>query len=981
MRSIISALLCMILTPLAAAAPPALLADLNTTQEARSSIPSRVGWVAGSTVPDDFAIIRSANSGTPLSAWITDGTEGSTLAISGLPSFVPPAQVSPLWGACTATGILALYLNRPGTGYALFGVDPATGQATRLLEGGGLVGVVVVNERFLFIYDDGVHGRELWTSAGTVAGTSILLDLSPGAAASSINILNSNGAQAWVSVKPAGSPVRSLYITDGTADGTHPIGPVSPTDGDALTYFSALVTGGLVYQARDSGSSDTRLYFATPTAGPTAAIASTSGPISLGTTAPVSTGSHALFVGTDAGSTQHLFVTDGLTATATSESLLFFGPDLAILHDAAAPFGWIACFPGGPSSNSSEPCRSDGTRAGTYMIADLNAGDGPSGPFGFTAAGNRAYFRTASYINEGGPYNAATLSTDGTATSDLGSLPGAPSDAVPITSVLGQPLFAASDAHGRELWRFDPEASVFNFISDLWPGDASPSGPLIVSVASGSAVLTAETAVNPQQILVTDGTPPGTLPALATGVPLTASFLTRPMPLGSFGEQFAIFARAGPTGEEPWLINPHTGAAAILRDIRTGPQGSQPGASFFSPTATFGPSAGSFTFGNVSSAATGERTVFTAAPAMPAAGATYAVWSTDGTAPNTVELTRHRSEAGPPKLVFNYTTLGTSAYFFAPPLASESPPLDNDLWMTDGTAAGTRRVVSLRSIGIFSGSATQLAAWNGRLYFTASVSGVARLFSSNGTTAGTSLAAIGPEAGALPIGSIFPTGVGLIFTAGTASGGMTLWATDNTPTGTRRLTPSGPESQYAGIGAVYDAGTLAFFTMWTRPEGRELWATDGTAAGTRLVSDLNPGPESSDPNILSVLSDHRLIFAAYTPDRGIELWQSDGTAFGTRLIADLVPGPGSSIPTNAALLGPNLIFTADDGSSVGQELWTVPLTPPCRCDVNNSGATSVQDIFDFLSLYFSGRGDFNADGATGVQDIFDFLSCWFVGCT
>jgi len=55
----------------------------------------------------------------------------------------------------------------------------------------------------------------------------------------------------------------------------------------------------------------------------------------------------------------------------------------------------------------------------------------------------------------------------------------------------------------------------------------------------------------------------------------------------------------------------------------------------------------------------------------------------------------------------------------------------------------------------------------------------------------------------------------------------------------------------------------------------------------------------------------------------------------------------------------------------------------CRPDINNSGTLTVQDIFDFLALYFAGnaRGDFNISGVISVQDIFDFLAVYFSGCT
>jgi hypothetical protein len=56
--------------------------------------------------------------------------------------------------------------------------------------------------------------------------------------------------------------------------------------------------------------------------------------------------------------------------------------------------------------------------------------------------------------------------------------------------------------------------------------------------------------------------------------------------------------------------------------------------------------------------------------------------------------------------------------------------------------------------------------------------------------------------------------------------------------------------------------------------------------------------------------------------------------------------------------------------------------PTCPADFNDSGDVSVQDIFDFLSAYFSNapNADFNNSGGITVQDIFDFLSAYFTGC-
>ena len=54
----------------------------------------------------------------------------------------------------------------------------------------------------------------------------------------------------------------------------------------------------------------------------------------------------------------------------------------------------------------------------------------------------------------------------------------------------------------------------------------------------------------------------------------------------------------------------------------------------------------------------------------------------------------------------------------------------------------------------------------------------------------------------------------------------------------------------------------------------------------------------------------------------------------------------------------------------------------CIADINCSGTVTVQDIFDFLSAYFTGNtlADVNGAGGLSVQDIFDFLAVYFAGC-
>jgi beta-glucanase (GH16 family) len=59
-----------------------------------------------------------------------------------------------------------------------------------------------------------------------------------------------------------------------------------------------------------------------------------------------------------------------------------------------------------------------------------------------------------------------------------------------------------------------------------------------------------------------------------------------------------------------------------------------------------------------------------------------------------------------------------------------------------------------------------------------------------------------------------------------------------------------------------------------------------------------------------------------------------------------------------------------------------PTTPVCPGDINGDGGVSVQDIFNYLNLWFAGDAfaDVNERDGVTVQDIFDFLEQWFGGC-
>ncbi|MBI2423405.1 MAG: protein kinase [Candidatus Hydrogenedentes bacterium] len=168
-------------------------------------------------------------------------------------------------------------------------------------------------------------------------------------------------------------------------------------------------------------------------------------------------------------------------------------------------------------------------------------------------------------------------------------------------------------------------------------------------------------------------------------------------------------------------------------------------------------------------------------------------------------------------------------------------------------------------------------------------------------------------------------GGALLFTNGDAGHGAELWAYHPDDKHVERITDiaPGPASSDPSEFAIWK--DRLYFRAFTEATGRELWVTDGTAAGTQFLADLNPGPGDGDP-FGFVDGGSRLYFRATDAAHGLELWSTDGTAEGTHIAADLWPGAQSGGPYNMMMGGKQLFFSGNDGVH-GEELWILPEEP------------------------------------------------------
>lgn len=371
----------------------------------------------------------------------------------------------------------------------------------------------------------------------------------------------------------------------------------------------------------------------------------------------------------------------------------------------------------------------------------------------------------------------------------------------------------------------------------------------------------------------------------------------------------------------------------------------------------------------------------------------WQVWRTDGTAEGSTMLARDLGSdvglaAWGAGLAFGTraglwvsdgtaagTRLVTSLPFFPTGIKAVGGLLlfsdgNGQLWQSDGTAAGTAMIADIPPFYVVH-DLTPAGITTGRdAFFFRAVDGVigTELWRSDGTGEGTApVLDLNPSGGSFP-GYFRMVGDRLFFSAD-GGAGFEPWVTDGTAAGTRSL---GDLNRLGSSHPRYfrEAGGLVFFVAdGGLGDGTELWRTDGTAEGTRRVADINP-TGGAFPNALVEMGGI-LYFRADDGVHGSELWRSDGTAAGTRLVADVNP-TGSSFPRALLATGDVVVFVADDGVT-GEELWRSDGTAAGTVrllDLDPAGSSSPNEL-----RAIDDRLLFTADDGTGRQ-------LWAVaGCT
>ena len=449
----------------------------------------------------------------------------------------------------TVNGKVLFLAYDPTHGQMLWSTDGTPGGTTMIadlnpnpqngeFQGYGQTSIVIGNEMY-FAGTDYAHGTELWKTDGTTAGTQLVGDLNPGLDSSDFSgFTNFNGklafqslGQLWISdgtpqgtislgafnpagasgttdrmavldnklyfsryaaANPTGHDTGELWSTDGTVAGTQMVVDLSPgSDGrdDINATPSDLITvGNALYFAGDDGTHGWELYRSDGTAGGTTLVDDLAPP-------PAAAG-----LPMNGSYPTNLTDVDGTLFFAASAN--YGTPLLYKLDSNGQPqqvsagaqssqtltaVGDTLYFTAADSLHGRELWKSDGTAAGTLMVADINPGPSDSGVSDITAVGVNIFFTA-----DDGTDGPELFSSDGTSTntfmlgtSDQGTDGSSPGD---FTALNGKLIFEANVfGDGEEPFAVTIPTTAVTVVSPT-PVLSAPVNVVPVTVVQGPTV-------------------------------------------------------------------------------------------------------------------------------------------------------------------------------------------------------------------------------------------------------------------------------------------------------------------------------------------------------------------------------------------------------------------------------------------------------------------------------------------------------------
>ncbi|HEY5315136.1 MAG TPA: ELWxxDGT repeat protein, partial [Pirellulales bacterium] len=751
--------------------------------------------------------------------------------------------------------------------------------------------LVNVNGTLFFTANDGTHGPQLWASDGTTAGTVMLTNVAGANGLQAENLTNVDGQLLFSGTDGANGV--ELWRSDGTVSGTEMIADINPGSGGSYPEYFAAIDGTLYFSA-DDGTHGTELWTyshlpPTSTGLPNLEVAEGAGPSTVSLfpafSDPVdaSPSLNYTIVGDTNSSLFAANPIDPVTGTLTLDyqANRFGTASITVQATDSAGQSVQTTFTVVVDNENHAPVLNN--RVGLVLPTigeDPSSNPGGSVPDLLATGALGHPIGDADY---GSPQGMAIVAADNSNGAWQFSVNGGAAwTAVGALSSTHSLLLASSAA---DLLRFVPNANYNGSPTVMlraWDQSSGNDGTYADTTVTGGSSSFSIAAVSATQTIYAVNDPP----VLAAGSldPLSVVLGSGVTSLGLAGVLY------GPGG------GPEEASQTLTYTITAVPDPAQ-GTVVRSGNTT------PLTLGTVLTLADLQGLRFSANPADTVGG--HSTFSFDVTDNGTTD--------GQPDPL----TLGQNLLI--------AVNLRSPLALVDDLDPGTD-----------SSNPGNLTNFNGTLFFTASNGMLGdELWKSDGTAAGTTLVKdIDPGPGSSTPEYLTVVGDTLFFVANDGTHGTELWKTDGTTAGTVLVDDINPGSGNSYPSQLTNVNGTLFFTANDGTHGTELWKSDGTAAGTSMVMDIDPGSGTSAPSDLTSLNGI-LYFAANDGTHGSELWRSDGTTAGTYMVRDIDSGAASSLPGNFAAFDGLLYFSANDGTH-GSELW--------KTDGTLAGTTLVIDL-------------------------------------
>lgn len=273
----------------------------------------------------------------------------------------------------------------------------------------------------------------------------------------------------------------------------------------------------------------------------------------------------------------------------------------------------------------------------------------------------------------------------------------------------------------------------------------------------------------------------------------------------------------------------------------------------------------------------------------------HELWKSDGTESGTVLVKSLSIDAESTGDFFKFSDLrkvGDSLYFRRDSL------FDHELWVSDGTAAGTVMVAD-----VVDASSIEM---NGQLFY---VGADGDLWKVGGTAA----APARVKEFTLSPSRLINVGGELYFTVDEGYwGNVTIWKSDGSEVGTvevRKL-----KNGFDGLRDFVSVDGILYFTYDDLEQGdRQLWKTNGASSGTTLVKDFGEGNFAGRPN--GLVEFQGKLYFGMREGQETNLWTSDGSEAGTVRVASLGYGSRVGAVYVPRVIGQMLYFVAQDNSA------------------------------------------------------------------